>query len=321
MERDYHLDNYKAFLILMVVIGHFLHPIQANVEWANYLRKAIFLFHMPAFIFISGYFGKRNDGIKLFKKLLIPYLIMQLGIWLLRLITPLRDNYFTIVQPYFTLWFLPCLFFWRLAVDKLSKVKGIVPISFAVGILAGFDLMVAETLSLSRMLCFFPYFLLGYRFDKKQFMDVWRNKWIKLGAFAVVITIFAVLALISPRIAMYDFLFRRFYIAGKELAGAGVRIALYLCGIFLTYLFLLLIPEKKCWFSWIGTRTMSIYLFHGLLIRILAEAGFLKCLKGNVGGIVAILLSVGMTALLATKPFHWLTEKMASVPVERLFRL
>lgn len=58
MERDNYFDNYKAFLIILVVVGHFINPLTESVPWTEYVRKAIFIFHMPAFIFISGYFFK-----------------------------------------------------------------------------------------------------------------------------------------------------------------------------------------------------------------------------------------------------------------------
>lgn len=58
-ERDYLFDNYKVFLIFLVVIGHFIEPSYTNNEFLYTLKWFIFSFHMPAFIFISGYFSKR----------------------------------------------------------------------------------------------------------------------------------------------------------------------------------------------------------------------------------------------------------------------
>ena len=59
-QRDYLYDNYKAFLIFLVVIGHFIEPAYTNHEFLYTLKWFIFAFHMPAFIFISGYFSKRE---------------------------------------------------------------------------------------------------------------------------------------------------------------------------------------------------------------------------------------------------------------------
>ncbi|OAI24680.1 hypothetical protein A1351_17595, partial [Methylosinus sp. R-45379] len=56
--RDLGLDFIKGVLILLVVFGHSIQWIvHAGTEdyWADGLFKAIYLFHMPAFIAVSGY--------------------------------------------------------------------------------------------------------------------------------------------------------------------------------------------------------------------------------------------------------------------------
>ena len=55
-ERDYLFDNYKVILIFLVVVGHFIQPAYGNNALINALKWMIVSFHMPAFIFISGYF-------------------------------------------------------------------------------------------------------------------------------------------------------------------------------------------------------------------------------------------------------------------------
>ena len=75
-QRDYLFDNYKVLLIILVIIGHFTEPSYRNNDFLYTLKWLIVSFHMPAFIFISGYFSKRElTFAKLFQKLVIPYLI------------------------------------------------------------------------------------------------------------------------------------------------------------------------------------------------------------------------------------------------------
>jgi len=55
--RNLYFDNMKFILIFLVVLGHFanLHrllPIMGG------LNNAIYSFHMPLFIYISGYFSR-----------------------------------------------------------------------------------------------------------------------------------------------------------------------------------------------------------------------------------------------------------------------
>ena len=49
-------DNLKAILIFLVVLGHIVPECGAITYW---LRFAIYTFHMPAFVFVSGFFSKK----------------------------------------------------------------------------------------------------------------------------------------------------------------------------------------------------------------------------------------------------------------------
>ena len=73
-ERDYFFDNLKAVLIFLVVLGHFLLPIHGESVLVV-VKRLIYVFHMPLFVFVSGYFAKKiyKNGQYNFKKLL--YLI------------------------------------------------------------------------------------------------------------------------------------------------------------------------------------------------------------------------------------------------------
>ena len=57
--RNYHIDNIKGVLILLVVCGHLLSTLQdMNSTFAISIRTLIYFFHMPGFIFMSGYLAK-----------------------------------------------------------------------------------------------------------------------------------------------------------------------------------------------------------------------------------------------------------------------
>ena len=72
-ERDYLFDNYKAILIILVVVGHFIEVASEDNVGMQMLKWMIFSFHMPAFIFISGYFSKKTYSLKILcRRLLVP---------------------------------------------------------------------------------------------------------------------------------------------------------------------------------------------------------------------------------------------------------
>ena len=84
--RIYWLDNLKWFLILLVVLGHAIQHTYADFG-QNSLFRAIYSFHMPAFMAVSGYLAWKPKTVcvsatdylkKLFRRvrqLVIPYMI------------------------------------------------------------------------------------------------------------------------------------------------------------------------------------------------------------------------------------------------------
>lgn len=61
LKRNSYFDTTKFILIFLVVFGHFLESKMGHSLICNELHAFIYLFHMPLFIFISGYFSHRSD--------------------------------------------------------------------------------------------------------------------------------------------------------------------------------------------------------------------------------------------------------------------
>ena len=77
--REYLYDNIRGILILLVVLGHALEYFRLDNKVGEFLYVFIYLFHMPVFIFISGYFSKnlkkgRSTAVETF---LVPYLLLN----------------------------------------------------------------------------------------------------------------------------------------------------------------------------------------------------------------------------------------------------
>ena len=71
---SYLVDNIKIFLIFLVVFNHIIafQLVKAD-QVVRFVWYGITIFHMPAFIFISGYLSKKpQDVMKNVKNLLIP---------------------------------------------------------------------------------------------------------------------------------------------------------------------------------------------------------------------------------------------------------
>ena len=161
--RCFYIDNIRAFLIFLVVLGHLLE--QVFFPGSGALYRLIYTFHMPAFAFLSGLCFRKKPFSHLVKTLLYPYFLFQTLFLLFDAYekhAPLEMQYTT---PYWALWYLLALFFWRLMANSLNfsvpAAKFFVPCGLAVALLAGLDSSIGYYLSLSRCLVLFPFFLAG----------------------------------------------------------------------------------------------------------------------------------------------------------------
>ena len=133
------IDNIKVVLIFLVVFGHL---IERYIESSNTLMVIymfIYIFHMPLFIYTSGFLSKNlnKDKKVFFKNLLIPYILLNI-VWYTLVYIYTGQVKLPILYPGWTLWFLLSLFFWRIAIKYIVQIKYILPISFILGILVGF---------------------------------------------------------------------------------------------------------------------------------------------------------------------------------------
>lgn len=61
-QRSVYWDNIKGLLMLLTVFAHILYQLQSNSPAINSIVDYIYMFHMPAFVFVCGYFGKSENS-------------------------------------------------------------------------------------------------------------------------------------------------------------------------------------------------------------------------------------------------------------------
>lgn len=162
-------DNYKGILIFLVVFSHFLyaHAFSYPSTYINKIVTFVYLFHMPAFIFCSGYFSVSDNAKskKSIVKLVLYYLIFNTLMMIFAYFY--SGKQFMFFTPYNSYWYLLSLIFWRLSIKYLDKIKGIVPISIIIALLMGYNIGFSNVLSIRRTIAFFPFFLIGYKLAKE----------------------------------------------------------------------------------------------------------------------------------------------------------
>lgn len=267
--RDFLFDNYKAMLIILVIIGHFTDLNYENNLILYHLKWLISAFHMPAFIYISGYFSKRQHSLtELVQKLLIPYLVYECIYYLLYTFILHKPTGLYLLYPKFSLWYILALFVWRFITPYFKKLPGHMIIAIAAGLLIGLSGMKDNFLSIPRILVFYPYFLAGYHMNRDFFTKMRSHQIRALSA--GFLFLFAVVLIADPLHKNYDpkICYGRYnyhYLGQTPLEGILVRLICYGVGFTLTFLIAFVITEKSTFFSFLGSRTMPIYIFHGLV--------------------------------------------------------
>ena len=316
--RNYFLDNYKAFLILLVVIGHFIEPCYTNTLFLTVLKWFIFSFHMPAFIFISGYFSKKDMGLeKLIQKLVIPYFVFELLYYFLYVFVIHKDTGLYFNRPKFSLWYLMALFFWRIATPYVKKIPGNLFIAITGGLLIGFT-QLGNFFSIPRTLFFYPFFLAGYYFQESWFESIRRHwKAFTVGLASLAGLLGGWVLITGQELTPFIFYGRYSYEDMGLTNGWGLLIRLVCYGISFLAIFALcaFIPRKQHFYSILGVRTMPIYLFHGLVYSILKDSRILEKVDFPVETGLLLGFCVLLTFALATELPYKFTTWISSFPV------
>lgn len=113
------LNNVKGILITLVVFAHLL-----EINKHPYINLFVFIysFHMPLFVFLSGYFSKSANLKKIFK-MGVTLLIFQVFYVLLTKYSGFNDltKLKAATIPVFHLWYLLSMVVWYLIVIVLNK--------------------------------------------------------------------------------------------------------------------------------------------------------------------------------------------------------
>lgn len=311
--RDYLFDNYKVLLIFLVVVGHFVGPSVPDNEFLRILKWFIVSFHMPAFIFVSGYFGKKDLPIgTIIRKLGIPYLVYEViyYFWYTLLLHKETELYLT--KPKFTLWYLLALFLWRVLTPYVKRIPHHMVLAILAGILIGFSNMEDNFLTIPRAVVFYPFYLAGTLFDRETLTELRAGKGKQISTFCIVIILVFLTFIGLRRIAPMQIFYGRYnYTFMKQgiLEGVLWRSAMYLIGFAMTFSVMILMPEKKFALSYIGTRTMAIYLFHGLTYTYLENCTTVLENRNTLWETVLLLTAcAALTFVFSLKPFTAFTN-------------
>jgi len=269
--RDIYWDTLKFLLIFLVVWGHFTEVSNPVPSLNRAIFNFIYLFHMPLFVFVSGRFSHVSDRAKYLRgilRLLETYLLFQV-IFLLQYGTL---SFSALLTPWFHMWYLITLIFYRLAVlitppRWLNHRSLVLFITFAVALLAGF-LPVGRFLSLQRTLALLPFFALGYYSTTCDLQRHLRRIPRVAAALALILIFGAVYFFLNKDLTRMLVVADPYYAdsTAATLANLAQRALFLVAALLLGLLFLRLVPRSPA-LAACGRQSLVVYIFHAFLLH------------------------------------------------------
>ncbi len=323
LTRDYGWDNLRFLLILFVVGAHLLENAPA-IEWRWQVYQIIYSFHMPAFLFLFGYFAKYSQKRIVFAWT-VPYFVFQ-TLYILFAANVLKHNApLQYTTPYWILWYLPACIFYQLLIpiyDVSGGFRRLIVLLASVGLAlaAGFDKTVGYTMSLSRFLVFQPWFLLGFycrREERLKKVTLSPRFRAIIGAVCLFFIALSVVYLQKhnvPNTLLYGSY--PYSSIGQTAGGRGVTMVIAF--VWIVFLFAVLRPllnRRLFLITMIGQNTLPVFLLHGFIVRAIPVycPEILQSPWGVVGVTCLILLVLGNVIwkkVIYFVGFSWLEKLM-----------
>lgn len=265
-DRDYLFDNLKAAMLFLVAVGHILDPfIVREDSLYRYIMQYIYLFHMPMFAFITGYFSKNAEKARAtaVKKVLLPYIFWQVlyiatALIFMRLgLAAYNSEVFkpSLLLPSSPLYYLLCVFVWKMFIIDIAALKKPILFSLTAGLLV--SLVFDQAFHIGWGACFslMIFFVLGYLCTKENVARIRRVP--------KILSLIILAAAVIPAVVLpYSFRNVRFTyvdVGLSAIAGMSYRLLFYGIAALIILALINLFPSRKNFFSRVGTNALLVY--------------------------------------------------------------
>lgn len=316
-------DNLKGLGIILVVIFHIMNPFRGELVY-DYLAVFIAPIAMTIFFFVSGYFSKirEDSAIRSFRSIFVPYLVFTC-LWIVFTIIVFANDVpkTPFLVPARGLWFLLTLFFMRLLLPILIRIRYIFLISILCSLLMSVIDIPYSFLGFGKTVYYLPFFLLGFYFVNSDYylkklppkirsiLIKTKNLIIKNKKSLAVILLLICLFFTS---IVYNFPSGFFSIEtdynslglGNKI-GILMRLFVIIFSIIIILLLNYLMPNKKTILTKLGVNSLIIYVLHFYFVRTLnlffIDSSFGSLLSSNpiLSGLYVIIASASILYILS----------------------
>lgn len=313
-------DNAKAFLIILVVLGHAIGAYIDESQLLGNIYLWLTVFHMPLFMFLTGLFSKSFvDAPKLNASKIVSYMLIFYFIKItvhITLILCRGQGSFSFITEKGTPWYIfaSAVFMVVTYLIKSFNSKKVLIISVVLALAVGYINEIGDVLTLSKIFTFYPYFFLGYMLDRNKLMDLLNKKVVRVCSCAVLVLFTLVIFTLGDKLFSLRYVFsgnNPYYEFGEDwhAFGAVLRLGCYILSSTVGFAVLSVMPNKRIpVFTNIGTKTLTVYALHRQVLYVLQYTVMLTVTSVLPDYGVALVIFAGslvITCVLSLKPFDY----------------
>lgn len=263
--RDYLMDNMKAVMLFLVAFGHVLDVYKSDGSIELYLMKYIYLFHMPLFAFITGYFSKNVDRARVgaVEKCLVPYVLFQ-GVYVIIAnimigvgAASFNSNVFngSLLIPSSAFYYLLAVFFWKLLAKDIVRTRYSLIVSVILGVIISLTKMEEFHIGYGAIFSLLPFFVMGVLCGQD-----WVNKIRKIPKIvAVLILVLGILPAVYLPYSIHSVRMTYASVGFGAIEGICYRLVFYLIATAMGVAIICLMDGKESRLSQIGKASILVY--------------------------------------------------------------
>lgn len=326
-QRDAWLDNAKGILMILVVMGHTTASIAGMYPSITCLYNGINFFHMGTFMMVSGFLCQRRierrDWVSVINRNIVPYLVAQAlmfaaaslfekGFRAAASANTFAPGTFTFLRPMYQLWYLVAIILFNFVCIAIQPKRHPV-ITMIVALAVAMLVPLAQQigiLRLSKAAGFFPFFLLGAIIPPEGVQFLRRKRALMIPA-AVIFAAYIVWICFTvdkapAAIGSLSHSYKSYGADYPALDPVLMRAIFYPAVALLGICFVSLMPRRRTFFTYLGEKSLYIYVLHGIVIIIFRvinyETRFLRTLTEPWMRLCLLAGCILVTFLLASPP-------------------
>lgn len=316
-------------MLFFVALGHTLELYISNGGFELYLMKYIYLFHMPMFAFVTGYFSKNLDKSRDFavEKCLIPYVLLQ-GTYIIVAnlliyfgIAKFNKSVFnsSLLLPSSAFYYLLAVFFWKFFSKDFFKLRFPLFASIMFGVIISFTTQNEFHRGLGAVFSLLCFFVMGVMCNE-NFIDKIRKI---PHVISIVILLLGILPAVYLPYAIHSVRLTYSAAGFGMIEGSLYRITFYAIATVMGVAIINLVSKKKIILSKVGEASLLVYAGSTFLAphAYLLIANTLNLPANRIGNMIGMLVfCVGVLSICSIPLFQKYFQSVIDFINRILFR-